>query len=234
MRSELQNIIGLVHKLDDAAWEAGCNIGAEGDSDRKAANESAREKAKNDLIQALTIALPPDEVKVPVNPSKEQNIEVRVRQIVVDHYGIMFDFSSKFADLGDDLDFVELVLALEDEFSLEIPDEDEKMLWKKTVADVIRYVMLACNHAQKNSGLPQSKALKPNEIMIRGVTPGHKISALKSIRYVTGMGLSETKRFLDLLDKTKMPRVITMDSKQHDLADLAHCLAVLKEDGVIL
>lgn len=42
-------------------------------------------------------------------------------------------------DLGaDSLDRVELVMALEDEFDLEIPDEDtEKM---KTVKDVVSYV----------------------------------------------------------------------------------------------
>ena len=42
-------------------------------------------------------------------------------------------------DLGaDSLDIVELIMALEDEYSIEIPDEDtEKM---ETVGDAIRYI----------------------------------------------------------------------------------------------
>ncbi|MDR2034348.1 MAG: acyl carrier protein [Helicobacteraceae bacterium] len=48
--------------------------------------------------------------------------------------------SSKFVeDLGaDSLDVVELVMALEEKFDVEIPDEDTEKI--KTVGDVINYV----------------------------------------------------------------------------------------------
>ena len=48
-------------------------------------------------------------------------------------------------DLGaDSLDIVELVMTMEEEFDLDIPDEDaEKM---KTVGDVVKYVASKSNH----------------------------------------------------------------------------------------
>ncbi len=47
--------------------------------------------------------------------------------------------STTFEDLGvDSLDLVDLVMTVEDEFSLELPDEElEKM---KTVADIVKYI----------------------------------------------------------------------------------------------
>lgn len=47
---------------------------------------------------------------------------------------------SRFAeDLGaDSLDVVELVMALEEKFDIEIPDEDAEKI--KTVADAIKYI----------------------------------------------------------------------------------------------
>lgn len=47
---------------------------------------------------------------------------------------------SHFAkDLGlDSLDHVEVIMAIEDEFSFEIPDKDAEKLW--TPADIIKYV----------------------------------------------------------------------------------------------
>jgi acyl carrier protein len=48
------------------------------------------------------------------------------------------------ADLGaDSLDTVELVMALEDEFGIEIPDEDAEKI--KTVADVSNYIKSKVN-----------------------------------------------------------------------------------------
>jgi len=40
--------------------------------------------------------------------------------------------------LADSLDQVELIMALEDEFSIEIPEEDAEKL--KTVNDIIKYI----------------------------------------------------------------------------------------------
>jgi len=69
--------------------------------------------------------------------------EDRVRKICIEHLGVdpaRVTAESKIeADLGaDSLDFVELVMALEEEFEIEIPDTDaEKIV---TVADAIAYV----------------------------------------------------------------------------------------------
>lgn len=67
----------------------------------------------------------------------------KIRQIIADQLGVKKEEvtdSAKFVDdLGaDSLDTVELVMALEEEFGIEIPDEDaEKMA---TVGDALRYI----------------------------------------------------------------------------------------------
>ena len=71
------------------------------------------------------------------------NTEERVRTIICDQLAVEPDkvkpASSFIEDLGaDSLDIVELVMTMEEEFDLDIPDEDaEKM---KTVGDVIKYI----------------------------------------------------------------------------------------------
>ena len=71
------------------------------------------------------------------------DIEVRVKKIIAEQLGVeesqVTNEKAFVADLGaDSLDTVELVMALEDEFAIEIPDEDaEKM---KTVGDAIKYI----------------------------------------------------------------------------------------------
>ncbi len=71
------------------------------------------------------------------------NIEERVIKIVVEQLGVAEDSvaaSSEFvSDLGaDSLDTVELVMALEEEFNTEIPDEDAEGI--RTVGDAINYI----------------------------------------------------------------------------------------------
>lgn len=67
----------------------------------------------------------------------------KVREIIANELGVeiekVTDGASFVEDLGaDSLDTVELVMAFEEEFSIEIPDEDaEKM---QTVGDAIRYL----------------------------------------------------------------------------------------------
>jgi acyl carrier protein len=73
----------------------------------------------------------------------EKSIEQRVKDIIVEQLGVNADqvtSESKFIeDLGaDSLDTVELVMALEEEFGQEIPDEDAEKL--QSVADVIKHV----------------------------------------------------------------------------------------------
>ena len=51
------------------------------------------------------------------------------------------DDASFVRDLdGDDLDRAELVLAIEQEFSIDMPDEDLERVWRSTVKDLISYV----------------------------------------------------------------------------------------------
>jgi acyl carrier protein len=71
------------------------------------------------------------------------SIEARVRSIIADQLGITEDEikpESKFIeDLGaDSLDIVELIMAMEEEFQTEIPDEEAEKI--RTVGDAIEYV----------------------------------------------------------------------------------------------
>ena len=71
------------------------------------------------------------------------NVEQRVKKIVAEQLGVneaeIKNESSFVDDLGaDSLDTVELVMAFEEEFSVEVPDEDAEKL--QTVGDVIKYI----------------------------------------------------------------------------------------------
>lgn len=73
----------------------------------------------------------------------EKSIEQRVKDIIVDQLGVTADQvlpEAKFIeDLGaDSLDTVELVMAFEEEFGQEIPDEEAEKL--QSVGDVIKYI----------------------------------------------------------------------------------------------
>ncbi|MDT7944762.1 acyl carrier protein [Synechococcus sp. R55.6] len=68
----------------------------------------------------------------------------RVRKIVSDQLGVEDDKVTPEAnfqnDLGaDSLDTVELVMAFEEEFDLEIPDEDAERI--ATVQDAVNYIL---------------------------------------------------------------------------------------------
>jgi acyl carrier protein len=72
------------------------------------------------------------------------NIEARVKKIIIEQLGVkeeqVTNESSFVEDLGaDSLDTVELVMALEEEFELEIPDEDAEKI--TTVQQAIDYIM---------------------------------------------------------------------------------------------
>lgn len=71
------------------------------------------------------------------------NIDARVKKIVIEQLGVkedeVNDSSSFVDDLGaDSLDTVELVMALEEEFECEIPDEEAEKI--TTVQQAIDYV----------------------------------------------------------------------------------------------
>ncbi|MBP9854288.1 MAG: acyl carrier protein [Candidatus Omnitrophica bacterium] len=70
-------------------------------------------------------------------------VEEKIKSIIAEQLGVKEEEvtpeASFIDDLGaDSLDTVELIMALEEEFSVEIPDEDaEKMT---TVGDAIKYI----------------------------------------------------------------------------------------------
>ncbi len=71
------------------------------------------------------------------------DIAERVKKIVVEHLGVdegkVKDSASFIDDLGaDSLDTVELVMAFEEEFSVEIPDDAAEKI--QTVGDAIKFI----------------------------------------------------------------------------------------------
>lgn len=67
----------------------------------------------------------------------------KVKEIIIEQLGVEEDDvtmeSSFIDDLGaDSLDIVELIMALEEEFDLEIPDEEAEKI--ATVGDVVHYI----------------------------------------------------------------------------------------------
>lgn len=70
-------------------------------------------------------------------------LESKIKTIVVEQLGVeegkVKSEASFIDDLGaDSLDIVELVMAMEEEFDLEIPDEAAEKL--RTVGDVVKYL----------------------------------------------------------------------------------------------
>jgi acyl carrier protein len=71
------------------------------------------------------------------------DINERVKKIVVEHLGVdgakVTDNASFIDDLGaDSLDIVELVMAFEEEFGVEIPDDAAEKI--STVSDAIKFI----------------------------------------------------------------------------------------------
>jgi acyl carrier protein len=78
-----------------------------------------------------------------------KELEERVKDIIVEELGVerekLSDNASFMEDLGaDSLDTVELVMAFEKEFDIDIPDEDAEKL--RTVGDALKYL-----HEKKGS-----------------------------------------------------------------------------------
>ncbi|MGY8777865.1 MAG: acyl carrier protein [Longimicrobiales bacterium] len=69
--------------------------------------------------------------------------DARVREIIINELGVeaekVTDEAAFVEDLGaDSLDTVELVMAFEEEFGIDIPDEDAEQM--RTVGDAIKYL----------------------------------------------------------------------------------------------
>ena len=70
-------------------------------------------------------------------------VEDRVRKIVVEHLGVeedkVVESASFIDDLGaDSLDTVELVMAFEEEFGIEIPDDAAETI--QTFGDAVKFI----------------------------------------------------------------------------------------------
>jgi len=70
-------------------------------------------------------------------------VEDKIREIIVEQLGVsaeeVVSEASFIDDLGaDSLDNVELVMAIEEEFALEIPDDDAEKI--QTIQDAVSYV----------------------------------------------------------------------------------------------
>lgn len=106
-----------------------------------------------------------------MNEPSPQNFDVfsRVSKILVNQLDVEYaeikPLSSIVDDLGaDSLDFVELVMAFEDEFNIEIPDKDAEKI--KTVVDIVRYIDPSYN-------------LDDNGILKHNVSEDYVLSRLK-------------------------------------------------------
>ena len=80
--------------------------------------------------------------------SNASEIEERIKSIIVEQLGVSAEEvtsdASFIEDLGaDSLDIVELIMALEEEYDIEIPDEDAEKI--QTVKDVTTYVQNTVN-----------------------------------------------------------------------------------------
>lgn len=79
------------------------------------------------------------------------SVEDKVKKIITDQLGVeeseVLSDASFTDDLGaDSLDIVELVMAFEEEFGIEIPDEDAEKIVQ--VSDAVKYIG---EHAEKSA-----------------------------------------------------------------------------------
>lgn len=72
----------------------------------------------------------------------KEDIEIKVKKIILEHISKdveKFGSSSKLSDHGaDSLDAVEIIMAAEEEFGIEIPDEDAQKM--ETMEQIVEYI----------------------------------------------------------------------------------------------
>ncbi len=80
--------------------------------------------------------------------STREDIEEKVKKIILEHISKdveKFDDSSKLSEHGaDSLDAVEIIMAAEEEFGIEIPDEDAQKM--ETMEQIVEYVVNKANN----------------------------------------------------------------------------------------
>src|SRR3954447_7816175 len=96
----------------------------------------------------------------------DKPIEEKVKEIIVEQLGVnpeqVTPTASFIEDLGaDSLDIVELVMAFEEEFSVEVPDEDAEKL--QTVGDVVKYT----EEKAARQYLPPAASPEPSDSSLR-------------------------------------------------------------------
>ncbi|MDO5478587.1 MAG: acyl carrier protein [Clostridia bacterium] len=65
----------------------------------------------------------------------------KMKDIIAEQFGIDADSVTEetaFKELGDSMDLIELIMAMEEEFDMEIEDEDAESI--KTVGDALEYI----------------------------------------------------------------------------------------------
>lgn len=81
--------------------------------------------------------------------STREDIEEKVKKIILEHISKdveKFNSSSKLSEHGtDSLDAVEIIMAAEEEFGIEIPDEDAQKM--ETMEQIVEYI----NNKKANS-----------------------------------------------------------------------------------
>lgn len=95
------------------------------------------------LVAKRGVAATAPPYSVSSNLTMADNIIDKVRDIIVEQLGVnpeQVTPEAKFIeDLGaDSLDTVELVMAFEEEFGIDVPDDEAEKL--QSVADVVRYI----------------------------------------------------------------------------------------------
>lgn len=108
-----------------------------------ASMEPAADVGRLAVITSGTDAVKSVQVKSKVEETDMSDIAERVKKIVVDHLGVdadkVVEGASFIDDLGaDSLDTVELVMAFEEEFGVEIPDDAADSIL--TVGDAVKFI----------------------------------------------------------------------------------------------
>jgi acyl carrier protein len=96
-----------------------------------------------DPAVGLNIALVQEQNSIGFKGNRMSDVATRVKKIVIEHLGVeadkVSDTASFIDDLGaDSLDTVELVMAFEEEFGCEIPDDAAEKI--QTVGDAVKFL----------------------------------------------------------------------------------------------
>ena len=68
----------------------------------------------------------------------KEEIFDKLKELVVDQLGVEEDEVTMEASMQDDLDLVDLVMSVEEEFGVKVADEDLENI--KTVGDIVNYI----------------------------------------------------------------------------------------------